>query len=207
MKPVSYTLFFEKNTFDVINTRDESKSHETIQNKYWKKNEQNKFVSIFQNVPFNLQMLLDQNNELLDLLFGKQKRFRSQHIPYACKKSNLDHIDEILKTIDYNELSMYEHSGLYKFRDIRSIAKFSLFKKYCEIYLFQSIENIYALHTLSIDDKTDKTNEIQQLLKITDTFLIIHNESKISNLIYKKNFQILIEILYKLFPLKSSFEI
>jgi hypothetical protein len=198
------SMFFTKNS--VIHTKDDKKSHEALVYKYWDKKTK-KIEAKFKPQRFIFSNFINQNNELLDLIFWKEKRFRSQHIPYACKISFLDELDELIKTIEHDGTSLYEHSGMHKFRDMRSIARFSIFKKYVEIYMNNAIEKQYSIIAIVINEKEDKLNEIKEIKKSSDVFLVIHNETIKENDISIKNFNALKEVLSECFPLKSSYEI
>jgi hypothetical protein len=155
------------------------------------------------NRPFALKELIDHNNEIIDLVFQKETRYRSQHIPYSCRKSFMNQLDEFLKSLKLMDKTMYEHSGIYKFRDLKSIARFSLFKKYWDIYMNDCLEKRFDLLSIIINDKTDKTKEIENLINSKNTFLVIHNEVHQLNDISKANFELVNKKLDQLFPYKS----
>jgi hypothetical protein len=157
--------------------------------------------------PFALHTIVKQNNEILNLLFGSKKRYRSQHVPYACKKSMMLYLDEFLKSIPVDKKTLYEYSGSYKFRNIKSIARYSFFKKYWDIYMYKCIEKKYSLCTIIINDKKDMKEEIDKVIQKNGyQFLIIHNEVQSLNQMAISNYEYLRKVLYQKFPEKSSYE-
>jgi len=210
LKETQPSYFFDDN-FRPIQSKDENKIITLITNyNYWTKDEKLGISPIKQenfDKNFALKELIDHNNEIMDLLFNKETRYRSQHIPYACRKSYLNQLDEFLKTMKLKEKTMYEHSGSYKFRDLKSIARFSFFKKYWDIYMNDCLEKKYPLFSIIMNDKVDKTKEIQNLNDTKQTFLVIHNEVHELNDIALKNFKMMNQKLEKLFPYKSTFEL
>jgi len=102
--------------------------------------------------------------------------------------------------------TMYENSGLHKFRDLKSMARFSFFKKYWDIYMNDCLEKKYSLHSIIINDKIDKTFEIDSIGDSKSGFLVMHNEASELNEIATANFAAINKKLEQIFPYKSSFE-
>ena len=202
-------VFFEKETMKPITSKDLDRVHKTKEYRYWKKEESEikpLHLDLFHQKNFSLLELVNQNNEILDLAFGKETRYRSQHVPYACRKSYLDHIDEFLKTIHIEKYSLYQHSGMYPFRNINSAARFSFFKKYFEIYHYQCSEVTLPLLTINIDHTNSIEKHAKNIPHAKESFLVIHNDGKQENDIYKNNFKISRKFLNEKFPLRSSYE-
>jgi hypothetical protein len=210
LKETKVSDFFDYN-FNPIQSKDENKIITlTTSYNFWTKNKKSIVEPLKPdnfNRPFALKELIDHNNEIIDLVFQKETRYRSQHIPYSCRKSFMNQLDEFLKSLKLTDKTMYEHSGIYKFRDLKSIARFSLFKKYWDIYMNDCLEKEFSLLSIIINDKVDKTKEIQALDDPKFQFFVIHNEVQEMNEIAKKNFLEVNNKLDKLFPFKSTFEI
>lgn len=202
-------VFFDKSTLKPITTKDPDRVHKTQEHRYWKKDEsviKPLQLDLFHEKNFSLLELVNQNNEILDLAFGKETRYRAQHIPYACRKSYLNQIDEFLKTIHIGKYSLYQHSGMYPFRNINSVARFSFFKKYFEIYYYHCSEITLPLLTLTIDHTNSIEKHAKNIPHAKESFLVIHNDAKQDNDIYKNNFKISRQFLDEKFPLRSSYE-
>lgn len=199
--------FFDSD-YKPIQSRDLKKDIYLDKIKYWKRNSKLEISpkSDF-DLDFSLSNIVEQNNEIFNILFGNHQRYRSQHVPYSCRKSFLNSMDEFLKTIKLDNKTMYEQSGMHKFRHIKSIARYSFFKKYWDIYMFNCKEKNYSLLTLIQNHLNDNTKNIDSILDQSFDFLIIHNEIKEMNDIAVNNYSYLNKILSKKFPNKSSYEL
>lgn len=213
LKPTRAEDFFVDQFSDIkpIQSKDVNKMHQADPQhlKYWTKT--NYVIApiseaVFSSNKFTLQNVIDQNNEIMDLIFMREKRYRSQHVPYACRKSYLDHLDEFLRTIQFKELSMYEHSATHKFRDLRNIARYSFLKKYWDMYMYDSPEKEYFLYSIIINDKNDQKKALRNIPIAQETFLVLHNEVTKMNDIAKQNFDTFRQVMETVFPHKSTFE-
>jgi hypothetical protein len=155
---------------------------------------------------FSLYDLVYQNCEILDMRFGHSIRTRSQHIPHACRKSQQLSLDSFLQKLFLEEKSLYELTSTYKFRDRRSIARYSFFKKYWDIHQYGCSSHVYPLLSLVVDGTKDIQHLTETLLHTDKMFLILHNEISVPNEKSTKNFESVIHTLYQKFPQKSSFE-
>jgi hypothetical protein len=202
--------FFDHKHYKPYQSKDLEKIQQVSPNDlYWKKDDKGNIIAINEDIfdrNFALKQLVDQNNEILDIIYGKETRYRTQHVPYACKKSYLNELDDFLKTIHLRGKTMYENSGLHKFRDLKSIARFSFFKKYWDIYMNDCLEKKFSLHSIIINDKVDKTLEIDNIGEYKSSFLVVHNEASELTDIAISNFAVMNKKLEQLFPYKSSFE-
>jgi len=214
LKPMSPDDFFATRASETkpVQSKDVTKIHQADpkNQKYWtKKNHMITPASeaVFTSNKFSLQNVIDQNNEMMDLTFMREKRYRSQHVPYACRISYLDHLDEFLRTIQFKELSMYEHSATHKFRDLRNVARYSFLKKYWDMYMYDCQEKEYSLYSIIINDKDDRTEAIRNIPVAKENFLVIHNEVTTINDIAKQNFDTFREVMDTVFPNMSTFEI
>jgi hypothetical protein len=213
LKPTRPQDFFRIRASETkpVQSKDVSKAHhaDPSQRVYWTKKNHNiepASESVFTSNKFTLQSVIDQNNELMDLVFMREKRYRTQHVPYACKKSYLDHLDEFLRTIQFKNLSMYEHSATHKFRDLRNVARFSFLKKYWDMYMHDCSEEEFSLYSIIINDKDDRSEPLHNIPRAKEKFLVIHNEVTKINDIATHNFETFRKVMEVTFPDKSTFE-
>jgi len=210
LRETNAASFFDPKHYKPYQSKDVEKIQlQSPNDLFWKKDDKGNIVAINEDIfdkNFSLKQLVDQNNEILNIIFGKETRYRTQHVPYACKKSYLDKLDDFLKTISLRGKTMYENSGLHKFRDLKSMARFSFFKKYWDIYMNDCLEKKYSLHSIIINDKIDKTFEIDSIGDSKSGFLVMHNEASELNEIATANFAAINKKLEQIFPYKSSFE-
>jgi len=210
LKYISPEYFFDRKNFYPIHTLDKNKSIIIEKFHYWvKSTEENRIIPISLKLftqSFSLFKLVQQNVELLQCVFGKDVYFRNQHVPYAMKKTFCHALDDFLKSVELENHSLYEHTSVHPFRNLKSVARYSIFQKYWNIKMYECQSIHYPLFSLIINDKRDITLQLQKILKTNDTFLIIHNESKQNNEIYRENIKTMNSVLSTLFPNKSSFE-
>jgi hypothetical protein len=194
--------------FDNNNNPIESKC--TSINKELKLNKYNNIIDIPQ-LKYKFNNLIQFNDQILDHYFKIENRFQSQHIPSPNKKSEHIKMDNFLSKILFkNNISLLEFTRKSQYRESNSIARYSLFKKYWNIYKLNSKIQVFPILYIEINHLNSKKTEIEKIGNTKDIFLCIQN-----NIAYgDKNdkigiydYKLLNNKLKELFPNPSSFEI
>jgi len=153
---------------------------------------------------FRLKDVIRQNNEILDVWFGRAERWRTAHIPYACRRSFLVSLDEALKGLDAGRgRSLYEETGAARFRSLRTIARYSFFKKYWDMHVYGCPEEIRPILAIDI---TENRCPVELLSSGKYPTVVLHNRVPSETEPVRACFRRVHEALVGLFPEPSTFE-
>lgn len=161
------------------------------------------------NYSFENMMLF--NNLLLNKYFKKESnRYQSQHIPSSNKKSFQFELDKFLNNIYINNTNIHDFSKKSKYRQNMNIARYSLFKKYWNIYKYKCKEKRFEMNFIEISHLKSKKDDILKITNSKNKFLCVQNNiayGDINESIGIKDFESLLIILQTKFPHKCKFEI
>jgi hypothetical protein len=168
-------------------------------------------------IPFNnlniysFENMMLFNNLLLNKHFKKESnRYQSQHIPSSNKKFFQFQLDQFLNNIFINNTNINEYSKKSKYRKNMNIARYSLFKKYWNIYQYNCQEKRFEMNFIEISHLQSKKEDILKIINSKNKFLCVQNNiayGDINESIGIQDFDLLISILKKKFPYKCKFEI
>jgi hypothetical protein len=153
------------------------------------------------NDEYKFSRLLNYNNSLLNKFFGIRDRRQSQHIPSSNRVSFQLKLDDFLYR---NNLNQHTQK-----RENKNIARYSLFKKYWNLYNHDCKEKKMDTEYIEINHIASKKKEIQNLLHSDKKFLCVQNSIEYSDknsFIGMHDYIELKKILTLKFPEKCRFE-
>jgi hypothetical protein len=190
-----------------IQTRDAEHRVKTTNAVFWKKGPGGRPVvrdgDVFER-DFRLKDVVRQNNELLDVMFGAAERWRAAHVPYACRKSFHLSLDDALRAVDGGAgRSVYEETGAARFRSLRTIARYSFFKKYWDMRVYGCPEETRQVIALDI---TEDRCPVDSMSTGRYPTIVLHNRVLSDTGSVRSCFRRVHDALGRLFPEPSTFE-
>ena len=144
------------------------------------------------------------NDYVLNKYLKRESHYVSQHIPSSNRISYQSSLDLFLDDIKLNE-----DTKKSKYRKNTNIARNSVFKKYWNVYIYNSPIKKFNVYCININNNDIQKDIIEHILTTTDQFLCIQNNINYEddNIdIGNKNYEMVKDILSVKFPKKSSFE-
>lgn len=172
--------------------------------------DKNNIITSIGKEEYQYQTLIQFNDALLDLLFKKQERTQSQHIPSSNRVSYQYELDLFLEKIYLVDgESLNQETCKSKFRKNSNIARNSIFKKYFNFYRYGCSMKNMDLEYIEINHLETSEEKIRSILTSKKKFLCIQNSIAYNDIkanIGIDDYYVLMDILKIKFQEKSSFE-
>jgi len=159
--------------------------------------------------PYKFELMLSFNHQILQKYFIQEQRYQVQHVPSGNRKSFHKELDRFIDRISLNDQNIVDATKRSKFRSNTNIARYSLFKKYWNMYQHGCREMVFEEEYIEINHLRSEEQRIKNIPNSEKMFLCVQNNiaygDKGEN-IGQKDYALLQKVLEEIFPQSSCFE-